>query len=405
VNPLIQLKHTIAAFLIVFGPVAQAVVPAPDGGYPGRNTAEGQNALFSLTTGSFNTAVGWLSLETNSTGDFNTSIGAATLASNTADGNTATGTGALLFNTTGSQNTAGGAFALFRNTTAGGNVAVGYQALASNTTAGIPNDGSVAVGYQALTNQSGEQAANNAVGQLALFNTTTGAYNNAFGSEALYNNVSGRSNTAIGDAAGYYVTGTYNICIGANVYGAPGESYTIHIGDIQGESACYIGGIAGQTVSPSAAPVYIDNDGKLGVSLSSQRFKRDIKPIDKASEAILSFKPVTFHYKNDAKNTPCFGLIAEEVAKVNPALVVPDKEGKPYTVRYDAVNAMLLNEFLKEHKAFVEERRKVEKLEATVAQQHKDFEAAVAELKGQIQKVSAQLELSKAAPQTALNNQ
>src|SRR5262249_20252463 len=123
----------------------------------------------------------------------------------------------------------------------------------------------------------------------------------------------------------------------------------------------------------------------------------DITSMEKASGALLSLRPVTFHYKNDVKATPQFGLIAEEVAKVNSALVVFDKEGKPYTVRYEAVNAMLLNEFLKEH-------RKVEELEATVAMQHKDFEAALADLKGQIQKVSAQLELNKPAPQAVLNN-
>jgi len=127
--------------------------------------------------------------------------------------------------------------------------------------------------------------------------------------------------------------------------------------------------------------------------------------MDKSSEAIFSLKPVTFHYKNDKTNTQQWGLIAEEVAKVNSALIAVDSEGKPYTVRYDQVNAMLLNEFLKEHRAFQEEQRKVEKLEATVAQQHKDFEAVLADLKGQIQKVSAQLEVSKPAAQTVLNNQ
>src|SRR5689334_12477629 len=137
---------------------------------------------------------------------------------------------------------------------------------------------------------------------------------------------------------------------------------------------------------------------------SSKRFKREIKPMDNVSEAVLALKPVTFLYKADTRDIPQFGLIAEEVAAINPDLVVRDEQGDIYTVRYDAVNAMLLNEFLKEHRAFIEEQRKVEKLEATVGQQHKDLEAAVAELKGQIQKVSAQLELSKAAPQTVLNN-
>jgi hypothetical protein len=127
--------------------------------------------------------------------------------------------------------------------------------------------------------------------------------------------------------------------------------------------------------------------------------------MDKASEAILALKPVTFRYKHDLdpEGIRQFGLVAEEVEKVNPDLVARDEQGKPYTVRYDAVNAMLLNEFLKEHKAFIEEQRKVEKLETRVAHQQKDFAAAVAELKGQLQKVNAQVELSKSAPHTVLN--
>src|SRR5439155_18443535 len=140
-----------------------------------------------------------------------------------------------------------------------------------------------------------------------------------------------------------------------------------------------------------AIPVLIDSAGQLGTVSSSRRFKKEIKPMDQTSEAILGLKPVTFRYKSDSEGTPQFGLIAEEVAEVNADLVVRDENGEIYTVRYEAVNAMLLNEFLKEH-------RKVEKLEATVVQQQKEFEAAVAELKGQIQKVSAQLELSKSAP-------
>jgi hypothetical protein len=140
--------------------------------------------------------------------------------------------------------------------------------------------------------------------------------------------------------------------------------------------------------------VYIDSDGQLGTNPSSARFKQDIHSMDQASEAILALKPVTFHYKHDANNTSQFGLIAEEVAEVNPDLVVRDKNGEIYTVRYDAVNAMLLNEFLKEH-------RTVRQLKATVAQQQKQIEALTAGL----QKVSARLEASKAAPQTVLNSQ
>jgi DNA-directed RNA polymerase specialized sigma54-like protein len=183
---------------------------------------------------------------------------------------------------------------------------------------------------------------------------------------------------------------------------------------VAGESnACYIRSIFGQT-SASGIPIVTNSNNKLGTTTSSKRFKEQIKPMDKASEAILALKPVTFHYKKelDPEGIPQFGLIAEEVAEVYPDLVVRDENGEIYTVRYDAVNAMLLNEFLKEH-------RKVEKLEATVAQQQKEFQTFAAEQQSQmqaltarleqqaaqIQKVSAQLEMSKPAPQTVLNNQ
>src|SRR5207247_11130828 len=146
--------------------------------------------------------------------------------------------------------------------------------------------------------------------------------------------------------------------------------------------------------------VLVNADGKLGTSLSSRRFKKDIQAMDKASEAILALKPVTFHYKTDSKGAAQFGLIAEEVAKVNPALVLPDKEGKPFTVRYDQVNAMLLNEFLKEH-------RKNEEQGATIAGLKKEVASLAATVKvqaTQIQRVSAQIEISKAIRQTALKN-
>ena len=135
--------------------------------------------------------------------------------------------------------------------------------------------------------------------------------------------------------------------------------------------------------------------------------------MDQTSEAILALKPVTFHYKSDSSNTPQFGLIAEEVAKVNPDLVVRDENGEVYTVRYDAVNAMLLNEFLKEHRKVEEQQSKIQKqqgtiseLKATVAQQQKGMEVLAAQLKeqaAQIQKVSAELETSKPAAQVVNN--
>ena len=146
--------------------------------------------------------------------------------------------------------------------------------------------------------------------------------------------------------------------------------------------------------------VLIDSAGQLGTISSSRRFKSEIKAMHNSSEAIHALKPVTFHYKSDKTGTPQFGLIAEEVAEVNPALVVRDENGEIYTVRYDAVNAMLLNEFLKEHKAFVEQQRKLEQQGATIARQQKQIEALTAGL----QKVSAQLELNKPAQQTVLND-
>jgi Chaperone of endosialidase len=324
----------ILALICIVGlvPKAQAVSPPPDGGYPGANTAEGQRALLSLTTGGFNTAIGYLSLRNNAVGSFNTAVGAGALVANTSDENTAVGLGALLSHSTGSANTANGAF--------------------------------------------------------ALFSDTAGQANTAIGDRALVNNTNGNLNVALGFDAGALVTTANNvICIGST-----GSNVN---------NSCFIGNIAAVDQGGPAAAVFINvGTGQLGTAApsSSRRFKREIKAMDKASEAILGLKPVTFEYKSDKTNTAQFGLIAEEVAEVNPNLVVRDKNGEIYTVRYDAVNAMLLNEFLKEH-------RKVQKLEATVAQQHKDFETAVAELKGQIQKVSAQLEVSKPAPQTVLNGQ
>jgi hypothetical protein len=372
----IVLALALACFVIL--PNAPAVVPPPDGGYPGGNTAEGQDALFSLTTGDFNTAVGFFSLRTNTTGGFNTAIGAGTLFVNTGESNTATGAAALLSNETGVGNTANGSFALANNTTGSNNTAVGRDALTSGTT-GVAN---TAVGAGALANHTiGES--NTAVGRDALLNDTHGESNTAIGRSALENNTTGVTNIAIGTDSGSSVTTASNIvCIGFGVGGANVDDTT------------WIGNVFGVTTqSGNTAPVIVSNNGQLGTVASSERFKKDIASMQKTSEAVLALRPVTFHYRTDTGNTPQFGLIAEEVAKVNPALVLPDKEGKPYTVRYDAVNAMLLNEFLKEH-------RTVNELRATVAQQQKQLEAVTAGL----QKVSAQLELNKAAPQTVLND-
>ena len=401
---------TLAAFAFVQS--GEAVNPPPDGGYAGANTAEGQNALLNLTTGTANTAVGFLSLSALKKANFNTALGAGTLLVNGADENTATGAGALLSNTVGNLNTANGAFALFLNTDGAFNTATGDRALFSNT------DGSnnTANGATALSNNT-VGTDNTADGVSALANNVTGNLNTAIGVNALFNNTTGSNNIALGFLAGDNVTGENNIDIGAE--GVADESNTIRIGTNQ--RGTFIAGIRGATTANSnAIPVLTDSAGQLGTLSSSRRFKKDIKPMDKSSEAILALKPVTFHYKNDKTGTPQFGLIAEEAAEVNPDLVVRDDHGEIYTVRYEAVNAMLLNEFLKEHKAFLEEQRKVQKQEATIgqlkstvaeqnatiAQQQKGMEAVTARLNeqaAQIQKVSAQVEASKPAPQMVNN--
>jgi hypothetical protein len=392
----------LACFALSTTPNAFGVSPAPDGGYPGANTAEGQNALLTLTTGGYNTAVGWYSLKSDTAGGYNTAIGAGTLSSNTADGNTATGAAALFkntagndntatglialySNTTGGGNTANGAFALFSNTTGGGNTANGYLALQNNTTgfANTANGGgslhdnitgtsNTASGYDALVSNNGNY--NTASGVNTLESNTTGDGNTASGYKALVNNTIGFQNIALGFEAGTNVTtADHVICIGADGNNA--------------SNGCYIGQIFGATSSGGIA-VFVNSNGRLGTSTSSRRFKEEIKPMEQASEALLALKPVRFRYKKeiDPQGIPQFGLVAEEVEKVSPDLVVRDKEGKPYSVRYEQINAMLLNEFLKEH-------RKVQKLEAALEAVNERFKAQDAK----IQTVSAQIELSKFA--------
>jgi hypothetical protein len=388
-NPFIQLKNVTPVFLVAlvcFGllPTMQAVSPAPDGGYPGGNTAEGQAALLSLTTGGFNTAVGFLSLRSETTGSFNTAIGAGTLLANVADRNTATGAGALLSDTVGSDNTASGAFVLLNNSTGNNNSAAGFEALFSNTT-GSDN---TANGNAALsTNTTGNS--NTATGEGALSHNTTGTGNTADGLSTLSANTTGFFNTALGVGAGFNVTTASGvICIGSKINGA------------NVDNTCFIGSIRGVTTqNADAVPVLIDSAGQLGTASSSRRYKTDIKPIDKSSESILALKPVSFRYKLHEDRTRQFGLIAEEVAEANPELVIYGVDGKPYTVRYEAVNAMLLNEFLKEH-------RKNEEQEKTIAELKSGMTALAATVKeqaAQIQKVSAQVEVNKPAPRVVVN--
>ncbi len=343
-------------------PKTQAVSPPPDGGYPGGNTAEGASALLSLTSGTYNTAVGFLSLKSDGAGNFNTAVGAGTLLVNTADNNTATGAAALLSNSTGIQNTANGAFALFTNNTGTNNTATGYLTLTHNT----------------------EGVGNTANGIQALLNNLTGNANTAIGDSALGNNIAGNLNTALGaNALLNSTTGSLNIAIGVNAgEGVLGASNVIAIGAAGADvsNSCFIGNISGVNEGGTISAVYINSNGQLGTQAppSARRFKKAIKSLEQTSEAILALKPVTFQYKSDTTRTPQFGLIAEEVAAVNPDLVVRDKSGEIYTVRYDAVNAMLLNEFLKEHRKVEAQGRKIEEQETTIADLKKDFRTTVA---------------------------
>jgi hypothetical protein len=279
--------------------------------------------------------------------------------------------------------------ALQSNATGTNDTALGYQAMSSNTT----GNANTAIGVGALyKNTTG--SGNTAAGMAALGTNTTGFSSTAIGAKALLN-ATGNCNVALGDSAGEFLgTGDNNIYVGYNVAGVKSESNTIRIGNTD-ITATYITGISEGTVVGSA--VFVDSKGKLGTMTSSVRVLDEIKPMDKASEAILTLKPVTFSYQQqiDPKRIRQFGLIAEEVEKVNPDLVGRDENGKIYSVRYDAVNAMLLNEFLKEHKAFMEQQRKLEQQSATIARQQKQIEALTAGL----QKVSARFELSKSVPQ------
>jgi hypothetical protein len=364
---------------------------APDTALAGGNTADGQGALFSLTAGLYNSAFGLDSLLSLTDGNFCTGVGAGTLLVNTASNNTATGAGALLSNTTGADNTANGTFALFSNTTGVENTGIGDGALESNT-AGFDN---TATGFQALlSNVTG--FSNTATGVRALISNTS-AGNTAIGQAALDSNTTGSDNVALGYFAGdSVITADHVICIGANVFGA-NVSNTTWIANVYGTT----------TVSGTTLPVLASDTGQLGTMSSSRRFKKEIKPMDSASEAVLALKPVTFHYKSDAGGTPQFGLIAEEVAEVNPDLVVRDADGQIYTVRYDAVNAMLLNEFLKEHKKVEQQVREIQEQRTTIGELKKGMDTVIGHLKEQdsnIQKVSDQIEMKKARPGVVRND-
>ncbi len=389
-----------------------AAPAAPLAALPGYNTADGDQALFNVSTGTGNSAFGWRALFSNTDASFNTGVGGGALVLNIGNSNTAVGAAALLLNTSGTENTAVGTDALVFNDTGNLNTAVGAFALFDNVT-GVEN---TAVGAQALPNSTASD--NTAVGLFALLNAVGGGSNTACGVAALRDNVSGINNCALGRGALRFNEGSGNIAIGREAATTPPSTgqynNSILIGTLGDSNAIdpdgrtYIGGIRGVAVgNADGINVIVDSDGQLGTTNSSRRFKNDIKPMDQTSEAILKLKPVTFHYKNGdtkkAENTPQFGLIAEDVEQVNRDLVVYGKDGKIWSVRYDAVNAMLLNEFLKEHKRVEAQQHNIADLKSTVALQRKEMQVLTAQLKeqaSQIQQVSAQLELNKSAART-----
>jgi hypothetical protein len=333
----------IAANLVIASATSQAVMPPPDGGYPGENTAEGTDALFRLTTGPGNTAVGFRALARTTSGS----------------GNTAVGDRALERNMTGVDNIAIGALALSR-TTGSENIGIGESTLDNNTTGGA----NVAVGNFALT-LSGDN--NTAIGHRALGSSSAS---------------SGSNNIALGGSAGAFLeSGDNNVYIGNS--GGLSESNTIRLGDV-GHDNTYIAGIYSVTVA-DGIDVLIDSDGHLGTTTSSERFNDQVQSMDKASEAIFLLRPVNFRYKKELDTTgiPRFGLVAEEVEKVNPALVTRDRQGKPYSIRHDAVNAMLLNEFIREHHRVQEQQAAITEHKATMTKLRSELNALTETIKEQ----------------------
>jgi hypothetical protein len=356
-----------------------------------------------------NTGLGAFALYQGSDGGSNTGVGAAALALNTADSNTAVGATALLLNTTGNANTAVGRNALTNNQIGSDNNAVGAFALFNNDSSGSGSANfNNAFGRNALLNNlDGDE--NDAFGDDAMEENTTGSQNTAMGDDALDGNTTGNGNTAMGKEAGNsIIDGNDNVVLGHNAgIGIVHASRNIAIGSEEAgpfadfDDTCFIGSIFGEIVSDpgSQTAVFVDQFNNVGVFNSSRRYKHDIQPMDKASETLYRLKPVTFKFNSDWKGTMQYGLIAEEVAELDPRLVTHGRDGEIESVHYEQINNMLLNEFLKEHK-------KVEELQGTVAQQQKGMEILEAELKeqaAQIQKVSAQLEVSLPATKVVVN--
>ncbi len=408
-NSILPSRLTVFTALMLACASALAVEPPPDGGYPNQNTAEGEDALFSLTTGSDNTAAGYHTLHNITDSSQNTAIGSGALESATAGPNTAIGAGALGANTTGFNNTAVSALTI--NTTGHDNTAVGFSAMGGNTTGsfntamgtsalGGNGDNNVAIGTSAMLSGGGSN--NVALGRLALI-APNGDNNVAIGEQALQDCTSS-GNIAVGFAAGVSLTHTGN-----NIYvgnqGRTGDKGQIRIGTGTVQTGTFIAGITGVTVA-GGVDVIINNLGQLGTVTSSARYKESIEPMPDESKIISSLQPVSFRYKKelDPAAIPQFGLVAEQVEKVAPDLVVRDDEGKPYSVRYQAINAMLLSEFQKEH------RRAEERAVTIKAQQERidQLEAAVSDLESRLKEPSdkkrAAIEPDSVAPRWAKGN-
>jgi uncharacterized coiled-coil protein SlyX len=392
-----------------------AVSPPPDGGYPNQNTAEGEDALFSLTTGAANTALGYHALHDITDSSQNTAIGSNALAVSTAGPNTAVGAYSLNFSTTGVNNTAVGDYSQYSTTTGHDNTSIGYKALEGNTTQNF----NTVVGAFALV--SGNGSDNVAIGYSALGGG--GNQNVAIGEYALGSY--GNQNVAIGYTAMQFVGGNGNIGIGYGVggqvnfqqpqnliyigtRGVSGESSAIRIGDSGVQTSAFIAGISGVTV-PDGVDVVINSSGQLGTLTSSARYKEAIRPMADTSKVVLGLRPVSFSYKKtlDPAESPQFGLVAEEVEKVDPDLVARDSSGRPYSVRYQAVNAMLLNEFQKEHRELEQrtaiiksQEEKIEQLEAAVGR----LESALNQQRDQLDKLADRTAIHE-APERVVENQ
>ena len=308
----------------------------------------------------------------------------------------------MYLNETSGGNTAVGSLALGQNSEGDDNTAAGIETLSNN----INGEDNTAHGAFALRlNLSG--SANTAVGSSSLDDNTSGSDNTSIGCLSLHGNQSGNNNIALGYLAGFNLTtGSDNIDVGAK--GTAGESGKIRIGTAGTQTATFIAGIRGTPIASGVA-VGITADGQLGVRASSARFKEAVRAMDHASEVIFSLQPVSFQYKKDLdrERIPQFGLIAEEVAKIDPCLVALDEDGKPYTVRYEAVNSMLLSEFLKEHRKVEEQSNQIAKQDCKV----QELEASVEDLRltlkaqaSQIQKVNEEVALTKAASRRVVEN-